>query len=45
MDIFHTDTISIKDIDIEELIGQADLNKDGEVLYIININRQIMKNS
>lgn len=32
MNIFHTDTISIRDLDIEELIKEADLNKDGEVL-------------
>jgi hypothetical protein len=31
MGIFHTDSIAIKDIDIEALISQADLNGDGEV--------------
>lgn len=31
MNIFHTDTISINDLDIEELIKQADLDHDGEV--------------
>ncbi|KAM3147842.1 hypothetical protein pb186bvf_000170 [Paramecium bursaria] len=31
MNIFHTDTISIKDIDIVQLIEQADLDKDGEI--------------
>jgi calcium-dependent protein kinase len=31
MEMFHTDTIPINSIDIEELIRQADLNKDGEV--------------
>jgi len=35
MGIFHTDTIAIKDIDIESLISEADLDKDGEVFNLI----------